>query len=180
MLRFLMAATVASAILFAACGGGKSDPKPSPADPSAAAAASAQAANPGLQQPVSDDKVEPTPTKASETAVALAVVAGKQTYSPTVAEFRGLPTAKVDAAGQSYTGVTIATLASKVSAASGTTVTIQGTRADGKRTGLLRYALSDIGSGTILALDDSGHLALMSNTVDKSMWLIYVTSVAFQ
>ena len=148
--------------------------------PSAAAAASAQAANPGLLQPVSDDQVQPTPTKAADTAVAVAVVAGKQTYSPTVADFRGLPAANVDAGGQSYTGVTIATLASKVSAASGTTVTIQGTRADGKRTGLLRYPLADIGSGTVLALDDSGHISLMSNTVDKSMWLIYVTSVAFQ
>jgi hypothetical protein len=180
MLRFLMAATVATAIMFAACGGGKSDAKPSPIDPTAAAAASAQAANPGLQQPVADEKVQPTPTKAPDTAIAVSVIAGKQMYSPTLADFRGLPSAKIDAAGQSYSGVTIATLASKVSAGDGTTVTIQGTRADGKRTGLLRYALADIGSGTILTLDDGGHVALMSNTVDKSMWLIYVTSVAFQ
>ena len=176
MLRYLAVAIAASVLLYAACGG--DDAKPSPT--AAANTPAPTATSSGLQQPTSEDKVLPTPTKADPTAVALSVVAGKQTFNPTVSDYRALPTTSVSAGGQNYSGVSVGAIAEKVSAPATSTVTIQGTRADGKRESLLRYTLSDIATNTVLAIDDSGHIALQSSSIDKELWLVNVTSVAFQ
>ena len=178
MLRFLMAAFAATALLLAACGGGNDKPSTDPT--TAGTAAPTATTSSGLQQPTAADVVLPTPTPAADDSIALTVVAGKQTYNPTVSEFRALDTAKITAAGQDYTGVAIGTLAAKVSAPAEAVVTIQGTRADGKRASLLRYGLSEIGTTTILTISDSGHLTLESTSIDKTLWIIDVTSVAFQ
>ena len=179
MLRYLMAAIAATTFLMAACGGDDAKPAATKAAGSGTPAATATLSS-GLEQPTVEDKVLPTPTAASDTAIALVVANGKQTYNPTVADYRALATASVNAAGQDYSGVTIATLAAKVSAPATATVTIQGIRADGKRTSLLRYALADIGTNTVLMIDASGHIALASSGFDKELWLSNIASVAFQ
>jgi len=121
----------------------------------------------------------PTPTPASDTAPALMVVSSKGNFLPTVAEFRQLPQIDITAKGPQK-GVSIATLAAKVNVTpTAGFVTIQGIRSDGKRGGVVRYAVADIASTTILVLDDKGHLNLVSSTIPEAEWLTAVESVAF-
>lgn len=178
MIRYFMVALAAATMVFAACGGGSDKPKETA---SAAADASPTVSN-GLQQPVSEDKVLPTPTPAAADSLALTVVAGKETYSPKVSEFKNLPTTDVKVGGKTYTGVSVAALGTKVSAGEGTSVTVQGIRADGKRESVLRYPLSQLGTNSVLVIDDKGHVSFVSSdeAIPQDLWLNSVTAVAFQ
>ncbi len=179
MLRFLMAASAVTVlfvgVLSAACGGSKKDANATGATPAAT-----ETAPTGLEQPTAEDKVLPTPTKAAADDIALTVVSGEHTFAPTVSAFGALTQTEVKAGDQSYKGVTVAALGGKVSAAGGSTVTIQGIRNDGKRQGFVRYPLADIASTTVLVMDDTGHLSLASSSIPKEQWLTFITGVAFQ
>ncbi len=121
----------------------------------------------------------PTPTPAGDTASALIVVSSKGNFRPTVAEFRQLPQVDITANGPQK-GVSIAALAAKVGVTpTSGFVTIQGVRSDGKRSGIVRYPVADVASTTILVLDNSGHLNLVSSTIPAAEWLTAVESVAF-
>jgi hypothetical protein len=178
MIRYCIAALAAATLMFAACGGGGDDAKPTA---SAAADASPTVSN-GLQQPIGEDKVLPTPTPAAADAVALTVVAGPKTFNPLVSEFRELPATDVKVGDKTYTGVSVAALGDKVSAGEGTQVTVQGIRADGKRESVLRYPLSEVGTNSVLVIDDSGHVSFVSSDeeITNDLWLTNVTAVAFQ
>ena len=173
MLRYLMAAIAATAFLFAACGGDDAKPADSKAG-------SATPTSSGLQQPTGEDKPLPTSPPLAPDAVALTVINGKKNFAPTASELKALPTITVKGGEQAYTGISVAALGEKVGAAPASYALIEGIRADGKRAGIIRYALAEIGSTTVLVLDARGHLALASSSIAKDIWVIDVTSVVFQ
>lgn len=178
--RFMpvVAAALAASLLLAACGGGSS--KKENANASAAAASPTSADTAGLAQPSAPDKPLPTPTPVPDDGTALTVVSKEHNFAPKLADLKGLKQDKVDANGKSYSGVSIQTLADQVSAKAESNVTIQGIRSDGKRVGIVRFALSEIGSNTVLVLDEKGHLALASSKIPAEQWIIAVDSVSFQ
>lgn len=180
MLRYLMAAIAATAFLFAACGGDDAKPADSTAASPAGAAGAATPTSTGLNQPTGEDKPLPTSPALAPDAVALTVLNGKKSFAPTVSELKNLPTITVKGGEQSYTGISVAALAEKVGAAPASYALIEGIRADGKRAGIIRYPLAEIGSTTVFVPDARGHLALASSSIAKDIWIIDVTSVVFQ
>lgn len=181
MIRRLMplaAAFAAASLLFAACGGGSSTKDDAGASVAPGSATAADTS--GLAQPSAPDKPLPTPTPVPEDGIALTVVSKEHNYAPQAGELRDLKQDKVDAGGKSYSGVSIQTLADQVAAAAESNVTIQGIRGDGKRVGIVRFPLSEIGSNTVLVLDEQGHLALASSKIPAEQWIVAVASVAFQ
>lgn len=185
MARFLMAALAAALLsvpLFsAACGG--DDNKKSSADGGANAPAATPTVEPGkegLAQPTVEDRVLPTPTPVPDDGVVLTIVAGKTTLTPKPSDINSYATTKVSAGGKDYTGITVQTLADKVSATPESLVTIQGIRADGKRTGFMRGLLKDLGANTLLVPDASGHLDAVSSASEPDLWLTSVVSITFQ
>jgi hypothetical protein len=169
MLRVFLFLSALFAFAPVACGDGTSKP---------AATSTAADASPALPTPTVEPPL-PTPTPAADTASAVIVVSSKGNFRPTVAEFRQLPQVDVTANGPQK-GVSIAALAAKVGVTpTSGFVTIQGIRSDGKRAGIVRYAVADVASSTILVLDDKGHLNLVSSTIPPAEWLTAVESVAF-
>jgi len=169
MLRVSLFLAALFAFAAVACGDDTTNP---------AATTTGTAASPALPTPTVEPLL-PTPTPASDTASALIVVSSKGNFHPTVAEFRQLPQVDITAKGPQK-GVSIAALAAKVGVTpTSGFVTIQGIRSDGKRGGVVRYAVADIASTTVLVLDDKGHLNLVSSTIPEAEWLTAVESVAF-
>jgi hypothetical protein len=180
MLRYLMAAIAATAFLLAACGGDDARPAASPAGAASPASPAAAPTSNGLQQPAGDEKPLPTAPPLAPDEVALTVVNGKKNFAPTARELNALATTTVKGGEQSYTGISVAALGEKVGAAPASYALIEGIRADGKRQGIVRYLLSEIGSTTVLVPDAAGHLTLASSSIPKDLWIVGVTSVAFQ
>jgi hypothetical protein len=164
----LAAATFACLGLAAACGG--SDKKDQPT-------ATAEVAAIPEKSPT---RVRPTripATAVPATGPALFVGAsGKPPYVPTVDEFRALPTTVVK--GQS--GVTLAVLADKAGLASATTATIDGVPKGSDIDGVIRYPMKDIASTTILVIDDTGHISIVSDVIPETEWLTLVASITLQ
>jgi hypothetical protein len=123
MLRTLLLIAPLFALLVAGCGGG-SDNKAEANGTDGGAAASGPTATP-------TPKLLPTPPKAQDTEIIVSVSAGEMAFTPTLAEFRDLPRTTIDANGKKE-GVSLAELATRVSAPSGTYVTLQGYRPDGR------------------------------------------------
>lgn len=160
----------ASVLLFAACGdddGGKT-----PGATGTGAAAAAASASPA-------ERALPTPTPVPDTAVAITVVNADKTYTPTLAELKKLPTVDIDVKGK-HTGVSLAELARQVGAAPASVVTIQGLTGDRAHAGAVRFALSEVATNTVLALDDQGHLDVYSTKIPEEQWLDVVTGVSFE
>jgi len=176
MLRSLVPVLVVLGIAASSCGGGK-----------AGDSATAGAATPGPagsptgvanQQPTPDRPLS-TPTPASDSAIALSIAAGEKRYTPTVAEFRTLPTTEIAAEG-AQRGVLLADLAAKVSAAPGSVVTIQGYRNDMATLAFVRKPLAEIASTTVFLVDSAGHLNIASTNLPKIEWLRAVSVIGFQ
>lgn len=179
---FAAAPLALAALLFAACGGddnGQATGDDATATPTLSAADAQRTAVAAQDQPQVPDTPLPKPTPVPSDAPVVQVVAGQARFAPTRAEFEALPTAEIQANGKTVKGVTIATLASQVSAGAGTVVTIQGTRADNLRLGAVRFALSEIGENTVVTMDDQGHLALASSFIPPEQCLNTLTGIAF-
>lgn len=170
MLRTLLLIAPLFALLAAACGGG-SDNKAEANGPDGAGAASGPTAT-------ATPKLLPTPPKAQDNEVIVSVSAGEMAFTPTLAEFRDLPKTTIDANGKKE-GVSLAELATRVSAGSDTYVTLQGYRPDGRVIQFVRQPLAEIGAESVLVVDESGHLGLISSKVPQDSWLINVTMVTF-
>lgn len=184
MLRLRLAAALLllAPAAIAACGG-KDDANSADASPtptvSEADARRTEVAQ-GLEQPVPPDRPLPTPTPLPDDVPVLQVIAGSNQFTPTREEFRALPTATISVGGKQYTGVPLAELAKRASAPDGAVVTIQGTRMDNLRYGVIRYPAADIAAGTVVYLDDSGYPALASTSIPQEQWLHTLTGIAFQ
>ncbi len=134
----------------------------------------------GLGQPTTVDKVLPTPTAVLFSDAIVAVAAGKNSYKPTMSDFKALSASQVSVGGQTYKGVSLATIAAHVSAKTDSGyVTVQGTRSDGKRLNEIRFPTKDVASTTVFVMDSGGHLALYSSSIPKIQWLTAVTAIAF-
>lgn len=178
MLRLLLPAVAALALVLAACGDDDDGPAggfSAAGSPSASAADNTAVPN---QQPTPDRPL-PTATPASDKAVALSIAAGEKHYNPTVAEFRALPTTEIDAGGPQK-GVLLNDLAAKVGGQPDAFVSIQGYRNDLKTLAFVRKRLSEIGSNTVLSIDDQGHVNLASSALPQIEWLKAVSVIGFQ
>lgn len=183
MPRMLMAAMAAAFLiapaLSVACGGGGGSQKTTPAPSSSPAATAAPTLEPN-KQPTVEDKVMPTPTKLPATAIAFMVINGKTTYSPKPDEARALEKTTISAEGKSYSGVSVTTLAAKVSAKPESVFTIQGVRADGKRMGFIRGKVSEMGSTTLFVPLDDGHFNVVVGSLPSDQWIIFADAISFQ
>lgn len=181
MRRFLLAtafSVVATASLTVlACGGDSAapaSPTPAPASPTASPTPDPN------KQPTPQEVVMPTPTKLPDDGISFQVVSGKNSYNPKPAEARALPTSSITIDGKSYTGITLATLAQKVSAKPDALATIEGIRGDGLRLGFLRGRLSEIGATTLVVPAADGHYNVVSQAFPADQWVNFTTSIAFQ
>ncbi len=172
MRRFLLAAAPFAILLGAACGDGEDKPDDGENTPEAALT---QDSN---QQPQVADQAMPTPTPLADTDPVLQVVAMGQAYTPTKGDFTALPKVSIDAGGKSYEGVSLAALAEKAGAPAAGFVTIQGTRADNLRFGAVRFPLAEVGTNTVLILDETGHVLFASSSVPQEQWLKDISGIA--
>lgn len=168
-------------LLFAACGGDSKDDEQQQAGGDAAASGTPDfAANDAaVEQPRAPDKPLPTPTRVAPDDVALTVVAGSEKFEPKLSELSSLPQTTIEANGKQYEGVSLAELASRVSAKPEATVTVQGRRGDNLRLGAIRFPVSQIGTDSVLFVDERGHLYLASKSVPVDQWLTVVNGVSF-
>ncbi len=130
------------------------------------------------EQPQVADKQLPTSTPVPDISPVIQVGAAGKLYAPTKSEYAALPKVKLSVGGREYEGVSLALLAEKGSARAGAIVTIQGTRIDNLRLGAICFPLADIAATTVLVMDSSGHIALVSTTVPQDQWLKDVVSIA--
>jgi hypothetical protein len=183
LMRRLAPGLLALTVVLAACGGGDDDdstPANSSPTPSQTATGGDGTATASVSPTATPESQLPTPTPLADDIPILQVAAGGQLYEPLTADFESLPQETIDVGGQDYTGVLIDTLALKVPADPQSVVTIEGTRSDGLRFGVIRFPLDDIGSTTVLMLAENGHLDLISSSIPRDQWLTSVTSVAFE
>lgn len=175
MHRTWIAATAALA-LFAGMACGDGDDKETDATAATGSPSPAITSEPTL--PVAPTRVPPTAVP--NTGRALTVVAGQKSYTPTVDEFRALPTVEIDAGGAKKKGVTLQALLEKVGAGSVQFVTIEGLRANLGAEATTRYAVSGVAANTILVLDEAGHLEMFSGSIPQAEWLKGVSALSFQ
>ncbi|MEO8541139.1 MAG: hypothetical protein ABI577_15460 [bacterium] len=176
MRRFALAA-VPFAFLFVAgaCGGGSGKDSQS----KETAVPDAEATQNVNEQPQVADKPLPTPTAVTDDLVPVVQVAfAGKLFAPTKTEFAALPKTKISAGGKDYEGVVLSALVQKAAAGSASVVTIQGTRVDNLRLGAVRFPLADVGSTTVLVMDDSGHIILASSSIPADQWLKDVVGVS--
>ncbi|MCC6382599.1 MAG: hypothetical protein IT304_08810 [Dehalococcoidia bacterium] len=165
-MRFWYSALVALPLLFVACGDDDGGTPTTTADG-------------GAFSPVTPTQPSlPTPTPVADTATVVTVVWQDKTYAPTLAELKQLAQTEIDADGKRR-GVSFATLAAKVGAQPTAFVTIQGLTADRSRPATVRFALADLATTSVLALDDQGHLDFYSTKVPKEQWMDVITGLAF-
>ena len=169
MLRLLTLPLLLLALFAAACGGGDDEKGDETADAGAVTDGPTPTATP---------KLLPTPPRANDDDVILFTSAGQTAYQPTLKEFRDLPRTKINAQGDKE-GVSLKDLAAKVSAPSDVFVTVQGFRSDGRMIQFVRQPLADIGAESILMVDDTGRLRLVSSKLSEGEWLINVSVVSF-
>ncbi len=171
MSRLLLLACVPVVLLFSACGGGgdNDDGPEETGDATQADGGPTVTPTPPLVQ---------APPDAAENDIVLQAAAGETVFSPTFAQFRGLPVITIEADG-SKEGVSLAELGRRVSAPEDTTVTIQGTRLDGRKIQFVREPLSEIGEQSVLVMDEGGHLSFYSSALGEEQWLVNVLVVSF-
>jgi len=179
----LASAPVALALILGACGGDGGDDSDNGGDEPAATPTlspmDAQRATITAQdQPTVPDSPLPTPTPLTDDRPVLQVVFGANTYTPIRNEFNNLPTVEISANGKKVRGVSLAAIAEKAQAPASATVTIQGTRVDNLRLGAIRFSLTEIGTNTVLVLDDAGHVSLASSYIPPEQWLNTITGIA--
>jgi hypothetical protein len=165
MHRYLLAVIVAIALTAAACGGG------SDAGPTAAV---------GTARATPTDRPLVKPTPPANDAPLLEIKAGDSQYEPTKADLQKLDTTSIHAAGKDYKGVTLASLAAKVSAPATSSATILGTTAAGTRVGGARLSLKDDGTKSVFFIADDGHLSMASSSLAPDQWLVDISAVVFQ
>ena len=173
MRRLFFAAIPLALVLGSACGDGNGA-----GNDDADATSEATATLDVNVQPQSPDREIATPTPIPDDQPLVQVVVAGKPYLPTRADLAALPKAKITAGGNSYEGVSLATLAEKAGAPAGATATIQGTRMDNLRLGAIRFPLPDIGASTVFVIDDKGHLLLASTTVPHDQWLKDITGIS--
>lgn len=168
--RWFIALPLTAALLFGACGDSNNDDADGEADTE-----SRQTVTHGDEEKPTVGL--PTPTPVAEEGVAVTVVGGQVTYSPTVAEFRTLPQTEIDAGGTKR-GVALEVLASQVERSESSIVTIQGLTADLNRIAYIRYPLSEIALNSVLVLDEQGHLNLYGSSLPEAEWLRVVIAIS--
>jgi len=169
MHRYLLALLAAALLTCAACGGGSSA-RPSPSAISSVKVPTAT--------PTDKPLVQPTPPQPGEPI--LQVKSGKNTFTPTRADVEKLDTTTITIKGKDYKGVTLATLAAKVSASATAQATILGTNSLGTRIGGALLSLKDDGANAVFVIADDGYLRLAASSLDPSQWLVDITSIVFQ
>lgn len=166
MRRYLLAALVVAALVLAAGCGGGSSPQ--------AGATSVGTQSP-LATPTDKPLAQPTPPQPAEPIVQ--VKSGKNLYSPTRDDIEKLGEATITVDGKHYKGVTLATLAAKVSAPAAAQATVLGTNALGTRIAGAVLSLKDDGSSAVFVISADGYLRLAASSLDPSRWLVDVTSI---
>jgi hypothetical protein len=171
----LAAAPLALFALIAACGGDSDDTEPGDGTPAA------DETSPADLTPVATptDVPIPQPTPVPADFVVLQVVNSGEVFAPTREEFLALPQSSITHGGATYSGVSFAALAAEVGARDGAIITIEGTRSDNRRYGVIRFTLDEIGENTVLTISDAGHIDLASTFVPPEQWLFTVTGIAF-
>lgn len=181
--NWFIALPLAAALVLGACGGGGDDDGDGANGGDATAEASAAPSptqigdNDANGQPTANTGI-PTPTPVAEEDVVITVVNGGTVYTPTLADFRALPQTQIDAAGASKSGVSVATLAAQVGAESGV-VLLQGLNPEQNKVASIRYTIEEIAANTVLVIDETGHLDLVSSTLPETQWLRVVIAVSF-
>jgi hypothetical protein len=168
MSRFALFACLPLLLLLAACGGDGDDGGDS--------ADTGDQAVDGTVTPTPD--LIATPPPAGDDDVILTAGTVDSPFTPTLAQFRELPTITIDADGEKE-GVSLLELARQSGAPEDTTVTIQGTRLDGRKIQFVREPLSEIGEQSVLVLDEEGHLSFYSSALGEEQWLTNVLVVSF-
>ncbi len=171
------AAPVALMLALGACGGDSddtdaADPNGTPTSADGSPAATTPTAT------VTDVPI-PSPTPVPADFVVIQVVNAGEVYSPTGAEFAALPGAEISHGGTAYSGVPLDALAAEVGARENAIVTIEGTRSDNRRLGVIRFTLGEIGDNTVLVISADGHIDLASSFIPPEQWLNTVTGISF-
>ncbi len=174
MRRFLLVAPLALALAFAACGGGDSDESPENGD-----ADTTPGAETTTPQPTPTDAPLPSPTPVPDDFVVVQVVSAGEVFAPVRSELVALGESTISHDGDDYTGVSIGTLAAHMEAREGAVVTIEGTRSDNLRLGVIRFTLDELAETTVLTVSETGHLDLASSFVPREQWLTTVTGISF-
>lgn len=179
MRRLLLAAAPIALFALSACGGDSDDTPANGDNGDGTPAADTTPGEENTPQPTPTDGPMPTPTPLPDDAVVLQAVSAGQVYAPTRAEFAALPQIEITHDGTSYSGVSFATLAAEVGAREGAIVTIEGTRSDNLRFGVIRFTIEELAETTVLTANEGGHLDLASTSIPPEQWLTTVTGVSF-
>lgn len=171
MTRLALLACIPLLLLFAACGDDDDDQDENSGDGSGDTAQDGGTVTP-------TPNVIATVPPAEDGDVILTAGTADSPYTPTLAEFRQLPKTKIDADGEKE-GVSLLELARQSGAPQDSTVTIQGTRPDGRVIQYVRESLGEIGEKSVLVVDEQGHLSLYSSALGKDKWLTNVLVVSF-
>lgn len=174
MMRRLSLAAVPLALLFTlgACGG-DSDSQETGTPGADGSATSTEPI------PTPTDAPLPSPTPVPDDVVVIQVVNAGEVFAPLRSEFLALGESTISHDGQDYTGVSLAALAAHVAARDGAIVTIEGTRADNLRLGIIRFTIDELGETTVLTVTEGGHVDLASTFVPPEQWLTTITGVSF-
>lgn len=179
MRRLLLAAAPLAIFALSACGGDSDNTPDNGDNGDGTPAADTTPGGDTTPQPTPTDSPMPTPTPLSDDAVLLQVVSAGEVYAPTRAEFAALPQSEITHDGTSYSGVNFATIAAEVGAREGAIVTIEGTRSDNLRFGVIRFSIDELGETTVLTAAEGGHLDLASTSIPPEQWLKTVTGISF-
>lgn len=172
--RFFLAAPLAFALALAACGG-DSDDAPENGDGDTTPGAETTT----TPQPTPTDAPLPSPTPVPDDFVVVQVVSAGEVFAPVRSELVALGETTISHDGADYTGVSIGTLAAHMEARDGAIVTIEGTRSDNLRLGIIRFTLDELADTTVLTVSEAGHLDLASSFVPPEQWLTTVTGISF-
>jgi hypothetical protein len=164
---------VCCSLLTVACGGGSDKPA---ASPSTGAAAVGATNTPG-PTPTAVSQF-PTPKPAKDSDIVVTVVRAKESYSPTFAEFRGLP--QTDGGSTGKRGVALDLLAQRVGAGPESVVTIEGRNQELTRITFYRGKVRDLGAKAIFVVDAEGHVSFVADSLPKEQWIYAITGVSFQ
>ncbi len=175
MRRFMIAGCAVLLTVAAACGGDDGDenengPTATPQD--------RQSVGVGTATPEAPPPPKPSPITEG-LAQALEVSTLQKTVTFTFDEFKALPKAQITVNGKTYSGVSLATLASGIEAAPTALVTVQGYRPDWRRLQFIRYPSVDVGAETVLFIDPEGYISVASTKINDAEWLKSVVSVSF-
>lgn len=169
----------------AACGGddGESTPAPtsSPTETTAPNGNGTGGDESTAEPTATPTRVIATPTPIPFTGTALIVASREGQYAPTLEEFRQLPTTElVLPNGETASGVTIETLASRIDLGDAAVVTIEGFAPGFGAKRFVRRPIDEIAAETVVYETPGGHLALASTVLPRDEWLEGIVSIAFE